>query len=73
MANQEVGRWICDKCRRTIVAAGPRAKSFVGFGAFAGQCPWDCGAWIHRGFRFVRPGQVQAFRADEWDQRPLSA
>jgi hypothetical protein len=43
--------------------------SFLGFGAFIGPCPWDCGAWINRGFRWIRPGQVSAYRADEWDQR----
>jgi hypothetical protein len=36
-----------------------------------GPCPWECGAWITRGFRNVRPGQVHAFRANEWDERPL--
>jgi hypothetical protein len=69
MAAQEVGRWNCEKCGKTVVAAGQRAKSFVGIGAFMGPCPWDCGAWINRGFRFVRPGQVRAFRAAEWDER----
>ncbi|HET7293408.1 MAG TPA: hypothetical protein VFM88_13365 [Vicinamibacteria bacterium] len=73
MADQEVGRWACGKCGGLIVAAGPRTKSFHGFGAFSGPCPWECGAWINRGFRWIRPGQVKAFRAQEWDQRDLSA
>jgi len=50
-----------------IVAAGQRTPSFPGIGAFNGACPWECGAWISRGFRFIKPGQVRAFRAAEWD------
>lgn len=73
MPEQEVGRFACTKCGRTIVAVGPRVKSFKGIGAFMGSCPWECGAWITRGFRFVQPGQVRAFRASDWDERPLSA
>lgn len=69
MAVQEVGRWNCEKCGKAVVAAGQYTKSFVGIGAFMGPCPWDCGAWINRGFRFIRPGQVRAFRAAEWDER----
>jgi len=56
-----------------IVAAGPVANAYMGFGAFIGPCPWDCGAWINRGFRQIRPGQVSAYRAAEWDQRASSA
>lgn len=55
------------------MAAGPRAKSFPGFGAYIGPCPWDCGAWINRGFRWIRPGQVSAYRAEEWDGRAVAA
>lgn len=69
MTQQEVGRWSCSKCGNEIVAAGPRAASFRGIGAFTGPCPWDCGAWINRGFRWIRPGQVTVHRADEWDRR----
>ncbi len=69
MMDREVGRCSCDKCDRPIVAAGPLVKSFLGIGAFTGLCPWDCGAWINRGFRFIRPGLVKAYRAEEWDQR----
>jgi hypothetical protein len=73
MSNREIGRWVCDKCGRSIVAVGPRSKSFLGIGAFSGPCPWDCGAWINRGFRWIRTGQVKTYRAEEWDQRPLWA
>ena len=73
MTGQEVGRWACEKCGRTIVAAGQRTKTFKGTGAFSGHCPWECGAWINRAFRLIKPGAVQAYRADEWDTRPLSA
>lgn len=67
-----MGRFSCEKCGRTVVAVGPRAKAFQGIGAFTGPCPWDCGAWINRGFRWIRPGQVTAYRAEEWDQRALA-
>ncbi len=70
MADEEVGRWMCEKCGKPIVAAGQRAQSFRGIGAFIGECPWGCGASIKRGFRWIKPGQVRAYRADEWDQRP---
>lgn len=69
MADQEVGRWACQKCGGMIVAAGQRTPSFPGIGAFTGSCPWDCGAWISRGFRFIKPGHVKAYRATEWDER----
>ena len=72
MADKEVGRWKCTKCGKPIVAAGRRVESFLGIGAFMGYCPWDCGAWINRGFRRIRPGEVKLYRADEWDQRLLS-
>lgn len=71
MADQEVGRWRCEKCGHLIVAAGPRTRAYKGTGAFTGRCPWECGAWINRAFRSIKPGQVQAYRADHWDQRPL--
>lgn len=67
--SDEVGRWQCDKCGKTIVAVGQRIKTFRGTGAFLGPCPWDCGAWINRAFRLVKPGGVKACRADEWDGR----
>lgn len=73
MADEEVGRFSCTKCGRSIVAVGQRVKLFKGTGAFMGQCPWDCGAWINRAFRMVKPGRVSACRADEWDSRPPSA
>ena len=69
MADQEVGRWACQRCGKTIVAAGQIVSSFHGIGAFMGSCPWDCGAWINRGFRGIQPGQVKAYRAPEWDAR----
>lgn len=72
MSDQEVGRWKCDKCGKTIVAAGQRSKTFKGTGAFSGQCPWECGAWINRAFRSIKPGHVRAYRADQWDERPVS-
>jgi hypothetical protein len=68
MNHREVGRWKCSKCGHVFVAAGPRAAKFSGFGAFMGPCPWDCGAWINRGFRAIRPGQVVVHRAEEWDK-----
>ncbi|HET8646660.1 MAG TPA: hypothetical protein VFO85_14295 [Vicinamibacteria bacterium] len=67
MRNCEVGRWKCEKCGHEIVAVGPRAGSFRGHGSFIGQCPFSCGAWINRGFRLVRPGQVKVYRAEDWD------
>ena len=73
MADQEVGRWACEKCGMQIVAAGQPARAFPGIGAFMGHCPWDCGAWINRGFRFIKPGNVRVYRADEWEQRRLAA
>ncbi len=68
MRVREVGRWMCDKCRKPIVAAGPRGKEQRGTGAYMGPCPWSCGAWINRGFRSARPGQVSVYRAGDWDQ-----
>lgn len=73
MRNKEVGRWSCSKCSQEIVAAGPRTEAFRGTGAFCGPCPWDCGAWINRGFRSIKPGQVGVYRAVEWDQRRVTA
>jgi hypothetical protein len=73
MANQEVGRWTCGKCGKVIVAAGVRSPRFKGSGAFAGHCPWDCGAWVNRSFRLIRSGDVQVYRAEEWDQQALDA
>lgn len=72
MTQQEVGRWRCSKCGNEIVASGPRSASFRGIGAFTGYCPWDCGAWINRGFRLIRPGQVTVHRAEEWDRRGVA-
>lgn len=70
---EEVGRWSCSKCGKSIVAAGTVTKAFRGIGAFVGPCPWDCGAQISRGFRWIRPGAVLAYRADEWDARQGAA
>ena len=72
MRNCEVGRWACEKCGSEIVAAGPREGAFRGIGSFTGSCPWECGAWINRGFRLVRPGQVTVYRATDWDAQPES-
>jgi hypothetical protein len=72
VAEQEVGRFTCEKCGQSVVAAGPRVSSFKGIGAFMGPCPWDCGAWITRGFRSIKPGHVRAYRANEWDTRSLA-
>lgn len=66
---EEVGRWQCEKCGHTIVAAGQRSLTFKGTGAFSGKCPWDCGGGVNRGFRLIRSGDVHVYRADEWDQR----
>jgi len=71
--DEEVGRWACEKCGRSIVAVGPRTRAFKGTGAFMGNCPWDCGAWITRAFRMIQPGRVRVCRAEEWDGRTLSA
>lgn len=73
MTDQEVGRWKCDKCGQSIVAVGQRSSAYKGTGAFSGSCPWECGAWINRAFRLIKPGEVRAVRADEWDARPLSS
>jgi hypothetical protein len=73
MADREVGRWSCEKCGQIIVAAGRHTAKFKGVGAFIGQCPWECGAWVNRGFRCIRPGEVRAYRAEEWDDRPRDA
>jgi hypothetical protein len=71
--DEEVGRWTCDKCGRSIVACGRRTRAFKGTGAFIGPCPWSCGAWITRAFRLIKPGEVKAVRADEWDARGATA
>ena len=73
MADIEVGRWKCEKCGRSIVAVGHRTPLFKGVGAFTGPCPWECGAWVNRGFRLIKPGGVRAHRADEWDARDAAA
>jgi hypothetical protein len=72
LSDREVGRWKCDKCGKTIVAAGPRSSHFKGVGAFTGHCPWECGAWVNRGFRWIQPGAVRAYRSDEWDARAFA-
>jgi len=56
-----------------VVAVGERTKAFKGTGAFIGPCPWGCGAWLSRAFRLIKPGQVKACRADEWDGRVAAA
>ena len=70
--DEEIGRWACVKCGHDVVAFGHRVNTFKGTGAFIGPCPWDCGAWITRAFRLVKPGKVTACRADEWDSRGAS-
>ena len=70
---EEVGRWYCEKCRMMIVASGPRVLSLKTFGALMTPCPWDCGAFVNRSFRHINPGQVKAYRADEWDKRDSNA
>jgi hypothetical protein len=72
MADQEVGRWRCEKCNHNIVAAGPLTRAFKGTGAYTGHCPWECGAWFNRAFRLIKPGEVRVYRADHWDQRSLA-
>ena len=67
MAREEVGRWACDKCGKIVVAAGMRTAGFKGTGAFIGPCPWGCGAYMNRAFRFIKPGAVSAYRAEDWD------
>ena len=69
MAYEEVGRWTCSKCGRDIVAAGQRTLAYKGIGSLSAPCPWDCGAWINRGFRSIRSDAVRYFRAHEWDER----
>ena len=71
--DEEVGRFTCEKCGHSIVAVGHRMKAYKGTGAFMGPCPWSCGAWITRAFRLIKPGQVKACRADEWDARSVPA
>jgi hypothetical protein len=61
----ELGRWRCVKCGGDIVAVGVGAPRFLGVGAYQGPCPWNCGAWITRGFRKVKPGAVRVVRASE--------
>jgi hypothetical protein len=73
VADEEVGRWKCEKCGKTIVAAGHRTATFKGTGAFTGHCPWECGAWINRAFRSIKPGDVRAYRVNEWDERTSGA
>jgi len=68
----EVGRWHCAKCGKMIVAAGSREPSYPGFGAVISPCPWECGAFINRSFRKIKPGQVTAYRADRWDRGELA-
>ena len=68
MADEEVGRWSCAKCGQVVVAVGRRVLTFKGTGAFMGPCPWNCGAYINRAFRSIRPGGVRAIRSEEWDQ-----
>ena len=72
MADQEIGRWGCGKCGKVIVAMGQPSPKFKGTGGFAGPCPWDCGAYLNRSFRSIRPGEVRVCRADEWDQRHVA-
>ena len=72
MRNCEVGRWSCEKCGNEIVAVGPRAGSFRGTGSYTGPCPFECGAWINRGFRLVRPGRISVYRAIDWDRAPAA-
>ena len=71
--DKEVGRWACGKCGKMVVAAGRPSPKFLGSGAFAGHCPWECGAWINRSFRHIRSGEVRIFRSAEWDDRALPA
>lgn len=54
------------------MATGQRSPLFKGSGSFSGPCPWDCGAYINRSFRLIKPGAVRVCRADEWDQRALA-
>ncbi len=72
MADAEVGRWQCQKCGKTCVAAGVRVGSFRRNGAFVGPCPWECGAWISRGFRSV-PGVVSVYTSAQWHRFAAAA
>lgn len=67
MGVREIGRWTCDKCGGTCVAAGTRVGSCLRNGAFEGHCPWACGAWLRRGFRSV-PGAVSVYTSEEWHE-----
>ena len=62
---EEVGRWQCEKCGHSCVAVGRINKAFRGTGA----CPYGCGAWVTRAFRFVKPGTVTACTSEEWERR----
>jgi hypothetical protein len=64
---EEIARWPCEKCGQTCIAAGKRDLSFP-TGAFMGPCPSGCGAWINRGFRFVRPLTLRVFGSEEWNK-----
>jgi hypothetical protein len=68
-SQEEVGRWQCEKCGKSCVAVARVDKKFRGTGAFMGACPYGCGAWINRAFRFVKPGTVSACTVDEWERR----
>lgn len=54
-----------------LVAAGEREPRFPGVAAICALCPYDCGAYVNRSFRHVRPGRVRAVRAAEWAGRTV--
>ena len=68
MQVQEVGRWRCEKCGKTCVAAGRKDRRIARIGMVVGaSCPWECGLRINRGFRFVHSWDVTLYTADAWD------
>jgi hypothetical protein len=69
MEVHEVGRWRCDKCGKTCVAAGPKDRRIARIGIVVGAaCPWECGLRINRGFRFVKSTEVTLYTVEAWDR-----
>lgn len=69
MSVQEVGRWVCEKCGETCVAAGPKDRR-IRIGIVGGApCPWECGLRSNRGFRHVNATYVTLYTLEAWQQR----
>jgi hypothetical protein len=69
MQVREVGRWRCEKCGKTCVAAGRKDRRLTRVGIVVGAaCPWECGLRINRGFRFVKSTDVTLFTIEAWDR-----